>query len=168
MDTNISYWISNSDSVVYQIFMLVMGVLYALAYVAGVSYKAMNIYIYFILYPTTFLLFFKSKIKYFIIPCSLLFFIIPKFETISNSFFDICVVFLNTAAKKFSSDYITMSVYLCVIVPIIFYLPFLIFKLGIEKFIKVASLFICVLILYYLFLAPQVKPLLISLSHYIR
>jgi len=37
------YWIQNSQSFIHQVFLIGMSGLYALAWIAGVSYKAINI-----------------------------------------------------------------------------------------------------------------------------
>lgn len=44
-----------------------MGGLYALSYMAGVTYQTMNNYCYFVFYPATFALFLKSKSKYWVL-----------------------------------------------------------------------------------------------------
>lgn len=157
----IDYWIAHSDSFLHQIFMIVMGGLYAMGFLAGVSYKAINIYCYFILFPLSFALFLKTRWKYLFLPVSLLFFVIPGFEGISVNFFNHCVVFLNKTAETFSSNYIAMSVYLCVLVPLIIYLPFLFWRLS-KRQLKISGLiFACLLLFYLIFIYPFFKDLLI-------
>ena len=75
MDNNINYWIEHSNSFLHQIFMIVMGCLYSLSFLAGISYKAMNIYCYLVLYPASFALFLKSNKKYLVLPATFLFFL---------------------------------------------------------------------------------------------
>jgi len=142
--------------------MFVMGVLYAMAYVLGISYKAMNIYAYFVFYPASFSLFLKSKWKYAILGSSLLFFLVPNFEGLSVRFFDECVVFLNFMADKFHSDYIRMSIYLCVYVPLLFYVPFLYLRMTRKNFIKMIAIIGGLALIYALLVAPLIKPLLVS------
>jgi hypothetical protein len=153
-------WIAHSDSFLHQIFMLVMGVLYALAFVAGVTYKTMNIYSYFIFYPATFALFLRSSKKYWVLLATLLFFLIPKIETKSAIFFDQCVDFLNYSASMFGSNYINMSVYICVVIPLLLYIPFIIkmFDLRTLKYVGVSLL--AVGLLYYLIIYPNFKSAL--------
>lgn len=86
MDNNINYWVEHSDSFLHQIFMIVMGGLYPLAFLGGVSYKAMNIYCYFVFFPSSFALFLKSKKKYSVLLATFLFFLIPKIENKSSFF----------------------------------------------------------------------------------
>ncbi len=127
------YWIQNSHSFLHQIFMIVMAGLYASAWLFGVSYKAINIYFYFVLFPLSFTLLLKGWKGFLFIPASFLFFLIPNFEGLSVKFFDLCVDFLNQSADTFDSNYIAMSVYLCVLVPVILYLPLVWYKLGRKK-----------------------------------
>ena len=127
---NIDYWIQNSNLFLHQIFMIVMGGLIALAWILGVSYKAINIYCYFVFFPLSFALLLKGWKKFIFIPVSFLFFLLPDFEGLSVKFFDLCVDFLNQSAEVFDSNYIAMSVYLCVLVPLVLYVPLLWLKLG--------------------------------------
>jgi hypothetical protein len=157
----LDYWILNADSFLHQIFMIVMGILQAMAYLVRVSYEAMNIYCYFILYPLTFALFLKTSWKYLFLPVSLLFFLIPGFESISAKIFLLSVDFLNWTAEIFNSDYITMSVYICVLVPVILYLPFIILKFS-KKQLKFISLGLgCFLLLYMLLIYPYFQDMLV-------
>ena len=131
------YWIDNADSFLHQVFMLVMGSLYALSWLLGVSYKAVNIYCYFILFPLSFSLFLKDWKKYLFLPISLLFFLIPGLESISSSLFDQCVIFLNKSAELIGSNYVAMSVYLCVLLPLLLYLLSIHIRFGKRKSQKV-------------------------------
>lgn len=129
---NTTEWIAHSDLLSHQIFLIFMGGLYALSYIAGVTYQTMNIYCYFVFYPATFALFLKSKYKYWVLPATLLFFIIPNIEQKSNDFFNKCVLFLNYTGELFHFNYIDMSVYFCVILPLVLYVPFVIKKFEIK------------------------------------
>lgn len=168
MENNINFWIENSDKLNHQLFMFVMGFLYSLSFILGVSYKAVNIYCYFILYPLSFSLFLKSKVKYLILLSSLLFFIIPNFEALSVLYFDKSVGFLNWSASLIDSNYIDISIYLCVYVPIILYVPFFIYRFGFKIFIRTLLVITFLFLLYLIFLYPNVKTLLISLLYYIK
>jgi hypothetical protein len=108
---NTTDWIAHSDSLFHQIFLIVMGGLYALALLAGFTYKTMNIYCYFVFYPATFTLFLRSNKKYFILLGTLLFFIIPNIEPTSAVFFDRCVDFINVNVRLFHSTYVDICIY---------------------------------------------------------
>lgn len=160
---NVNYWVEHSNLFSHQIFMVVMGALYAMSFVLGVSYKAVNIYCYFVFYPASFSLFMKSKIKYLLLLSTLFFFFIPNFENLSLVFFDKCVVFLNHCAKIFNSDYIKMSVYLCVWVPLLLYVPFYLWRFGRNFFIKTLLFIGVAMLVYLLAIYPFFKPLLVTL-----
>lgn len=127
------YWISNADSFMHQIFMIVMGSLYALAWLLGLSYQAVNIYCYFVLFPLSFMLLLKGPKKYLFIPLYLSFFLLAGFEALSAHLFDLCVIFLKKTAAFFGSNYVEMSVFLCVLLPALMSLPVLFLKIGKEK-----------------------------------
>jgi len=160
---NINYWVEHSNLFFHQIFMIVMGALYAMSFVLGVSYKAVNIYCYFVFYPASFSMFLKSKVKYLILSSTLLFFFIPGFESLSSKFFDDCVIFLNHSAKVTHSNYINMSVYLCVVLPLLLYVPFLLWRFGKKMFLKILITFTLICFCYLLFIYPFFKPLLVTL-----
>jgi hypothetical protein len=157
---NAAYWIAHSDLFLYQVFMIVMGFLYVFALLFGVSYKAINIYFYFVFYPASFILFLKTPKKYLLLLATFIFFIIPQFENISSLFFDKCVDFINYCARLFGSNYNNMSVYLCVVIPLLLYIPFLVkrFDLKTLKYIGVTLLVIG--FLYFLIIYPNFKSAL--------
>lgn len=168
MDRNIDYWITNGDSLLHQIFMIVMASLYALAWILGVSYKAMNIYCYLVLFPLSSSLLFKGWKKILFIPFSLLFFLIPRYEQISVSLFNSCVDFLNYTAVIFSSDYITMSVYICVLFPVLLYVSLLIFKISKKRLIYLFGSTLVLFCTYMLLIYPNFKMFLIYIeNHYL-
>lgn len=157
----IEYWINHSHSLIHQIFMIVMGILQGMAYLFSVSYEAMNIYSYYVLFPLSFALFLKTSWKYLFFPISMLFFLVPGFESFSNNLFQKSVDFLNWTAEIFNSDYITMSVYICVLVPVLMYLPFIIYRFS-KKQLKYISLsFGGALVLYMLMIYPFFKDFLL-------
>jgi len=151
-------WLSNSDLLFHQIFMIFMAGLYVLAFIAGVTYKTMNIYCYFVFYPATFTLFLKSK-KY-ILLATFLFFLIPNIQEHSGIFFDKCVDFLNYTAKVFHSNYIDMSIYLCVILPLALYIPIVIWKYDSKTLKKIAIGIAAFMTLYLCFIYPFFKSFL--------
>ena len=157
MDSSINYWVEHSDLFFHQIFMIVMGTLYAFAFLFGVSYKTINIYFYFVFYPASFSLFLKSKKKYYIILATFLFFLIPKIENRSSFFFDRCVDFLNYSASLFGSNYINMSVYLCVVIPILLYVPFLIIRFDFKTLKYIGATLLVIGLLYFLIIYPNFK-----------
>ena len=154
---NTADWIAHSDSFFYQIFMIVMGALYALAFIAGVTYKTMNIYCYFILFPATFALFLNSPKKYWVLPATMLFFDIPCIENKSALFFDSCVDFLNYSAKIAHSNYIDMSVYLCVLVPLLLYIPSVIWRSDFKKLKIIGAVILVLGLLYFGIIYPNFK-----------
>jgi len=154
---DINYWVEHSDLFIHQIFMMVMGGLYALAFIAGVSYKTMNIYCYFVFYPASFALFLKSNKKYLVLSATFLFFFIPKIEIKSSYFFDRCVDFLNYSASLLGSNYINMSVYLCVVIPLLLYIPFLIIRLDLKTLKYTGAAFLIIGLLYFLIIYPNFK-----------
>lgn len=164
MKTDINFWLENASSLNHQLFMLVMGALYVMASILGVSYKAMNIYVYFVLYPISFSLFLKHKVKYLIVLSSLIFFTVPHFENFSSRLFDECVIFLNFTAEKYNSDYIKMSIYLCVYLPLIIYFPFLYLKMSKSSFCKMIIYSGSLILFYILLLAPYFKELLLFVA----
>jgi hypothetical protein len=154
---NTTDWITNSDLFLHQVFMIVMGFLYAFAFLFGVSYKAINIYFYFVFYPASFALFLRSPKKYLLLLATFIFFIIPKFEKISSLFFDKCVDFLIYSAQLFGSNYNNMSVYICVVIPLLLYIPFLIYRFELKTLKYVGASVLILGILYYLIIYPNFK-----------
>ena len=67
------------------------------------------------------------------IPVSLLFFLIPHFEEFSSKLFDQCVIFLNKSAALLNSDYVAMSVYMCVLLPLLLYMLLIHIRFGKRK-----------------------------------
>src|SRR5690606_32887537 len=132
------YWITHPSSLLHQIFLLVMAGLYGLAWIMGISYKAVNIYCYFIFFPLSFSLLLKGWKKFLFLPLSLLLLLIPGFEAFSVVFFDRCVDLLNQLAPSFNTDYIGISVYICVLLPLLLYLPLVLYKLN-RKQLKMLS-----------------------------
>ena len=158
---NLDYWILNADSLLHQIFMIVMGILQGMAYLFRVSYEAMNIYSYYVLFPLSFFLFLKTSWRYLFFPVSLVFFLIPDFESISKKIFDHSVDFLNWTAEIFNSDYISMSVYICVLVPVLLYLPFLLIKLNKNQLRNLSIASGGILLIYFITIYPFFKEILL-------
>jgi len=157
---NTAYWIAHSDLFLYQVFMIVMGFLYVFAFLFGVSYKAINIYFYFVFYPASFALFLKSPKKYLLLLATFIFFIIPQYEKISSLFFDKCVDFLNYCAQLFSSNYNNMSVYICVVIPLLLYIPFLVKRFELKTLKYIGATLMVIGFLYFLIIYPNFKSTL--------
>ena len=161
---NTTDWIAHSDSLFHQIFLIVMGGLYALAYLVGFTYKTMNIYCYFVFYPATFALFLRSNKKYWILIGTLLFFIIPNIESKSAIFFDKCVDFINYNVRMFHSTYVNVCIYWCVILPLALYIPFIIKKFEPKTLKYIAIGILSFSIFYMLLIYPNFKSGIIYLS----
>lgn len=132
---DISLLLQHLDSLPHQLFIIVMGLLYGFAHLIGVSYQAMNIYSYFVFFPVSLLFFIRMRwyLKVLLFVCTLLFFLIPGFENFSQHFFDLCVVFLHNVAAMIGSDYVRVSIYLCVILPGLIYLGAYLLRYGKKK-----------------------------------
>ena len=161
---NTTDWIAHSDSLFHQIFLIVMGGLYALAFLAGFTYKTMNIYCYFVFYPATFALFLKSNKKYFLLLGTLLFFIIPNIERVSDVFFDKCVVFINYNVRLFHSTYVDICIYWCVILPLLLYVPFVVKKFEPKTLKYIAIGILSFSIVYMILIYPNFKSGIVYLS----
>ena len=161
---NTTDWIAHSDLLFHQIFLIVMGGLYALAFLAGFTYKTMNIYCYFVFYPATFALFLTSNKKYFLLLGTLLFFIIPNIERKSSVFFDRCVDFINVNVRLFHSTYVDICIYWCVILPLLLYVPFVIKKFEPKTLKYIAIGILSISILYMVLIYPNFKSGLLYLS----
>jgi len=161
----ITDWIAHSDLLFHQIFLLVMGGLYALAYLFGSTYETINIYCYFVFYPATFALFLKSNKKYYLLLGTLLFFIIPNIEQIATVFFDKCVAFMNYNVRIFHSNYVTVCIYWCVILPLILYVPFIIKKYNARTLQNIVIGIVSFSIGYMILIYPNFKGWIIYFSH---
>lgn len=163
---NTTDWIAHSNSLFHQIFLIVMAGLYVLAFLAGFTYKTMNIYCYFVFYPTTFALFLKSNKKYFLLLGTLLFFIIPNIEKISSIFFDKCVDFINYNVRLFHSTYVNICIYWCVILLLLLYMPFVIKKFEPKTLKYIAIGIFTFSIIYMILIYPNFKSGITYLRQY--
>lgn len=141
-----------------------MGGLYTLAFLVGSTYKTINIFCYFVFYPATFSLFLESKKKYLLLLGTLLFFIIPDIDGKSAVFFDSCVDFINYNVRLFHSDYVTICIYWCVILPLLLYIPFVIKKFE-KKTLKYITIgIVSFSIVYMVFIYPNFKTWMTNFS----
>lgn len=161
------YWIAHSDSLVHQIFMLVMGCLYVCAFILQVSYKAINIFAYFVFFPLTFTLLLNNKLKFVFLPLSFLILLVPDFEGFSAIFFDQCVAFLQQSAAVLGTDYIRMSVYLCVFVPALLLLFLIFLKSGKKRGLQIMAAGMVAMGLYMVLVFPNMKFLLLLAVQYL-
>jgi hypothetical protein len=150
-------WIAQSDSLFTQVFLLVMGGLYASAFISGFTYKAMNIYFYFAL-------FLRSPKKYYVLAATLLFFVFPKVEYLCSFFFDACVAFINYQVHYFHSTYVNVCIYWCVLLPLALYVPFIIKRFDTKTLQKIALGLVVFCVLYMVVIYPNFKPMLLHYS----
>lgn len=162
----IQFWIDNAESIFHQIFMIVMGGLMGIAYLFGTTYNVINIFVYYVLIPSSWIYLISKKIHYklnFISLGLLLSFIsLPNTRKNCDYFFQKSVDFLNWIASIFGSNYIDMSVYICVIVTGIVYLVLIILTLP-KRITKITLITIAIFFgLYLVIIYPHFKNLLIK------
>lgn len=163
---NLQFWIDNADSFSYQIFMIVMGGLYGMAFLLGTTYNVINIFVYYILVPSSWIYLLSRKISIWINSISIVllftFLLQPNIRTNCNYFFQKSVDFLNWAAKIFGSNYIDMSVYICVVVIAIVYMVLIPLTLPkkTSRIILISS--VASLTVYMLFIYPNFKDILLT------
>jgi len=155
------------DQLLNLVFLLVMGVLYALSMLFGVSYKLINIYAYFCAFPISLLFFLKSNLKYlFIVPLSIISIAILT-ESYSIYLFDSCVIFLNWAAAFINSNYMHVSVYICVFIPLFIYSTLLWLRYNIKIPLYLNIILILITIFTYYFLITTTNELFIPVTNFI-
>ena len=114
-----------------KIFIIVKDILIVLSSITGFSYKAINIIVYYYIFPFIFILFIDEiyKIHYlkisFILVLSILTLLINDFEKFSEWLFNYSKKFLNSFSF-IGWNYVSASVIICVFIPIIV-LSFLIY-----------------------------------------
>ena len=57
---NLQFWVENADSLIHQVFMILMSALLGIASLLGTTYNVVNIFVYYIIIPSS-LLYFISK-----------------------------------------------------------------------------------------------------------
>jgi hypothetical protein len=123
---DIQFWLEHSGSLFHQVFMIVMAVLYGMAYLFGTTYKVINILVYFILIPSSWIYLIGRKTSVWLNSISVVglmtFFLFPNLSGNCDFLFERSVDFLNYTAEIFSSNYINMSVYICFLVVCLVYL----------------------------------------------
>ncbi len=162
---DIQFWLDNADSLFHQIFMIVMGGLFGLAYLFGTTYNVINIFVYYVLVPSSWIYLISRKTSVWINSISALllfsFFLLPNIRLNCNYFFQKSVDFLNWSAVIFCSNYIDMSVYICVVVIGVIYLVLIPLTLP-KKITKIILISFAVsFIIYMIFIYPNFKDILI-------
>jgi len=162
---DIQFWIANADSLFHQIFMIIMGGLAGIAHLFGTTYNVINILVYYILIPSSWVYLISKKtdkrINFISLGLLFVFIFLPNKRKNCDYFFQKSVDLLNWTADIFGSNYIDMSVYICVIVVGIIYL--ILIALTLPK--KTAKIIListaAIFLLYIIFIYPNFKDLLL-------
>lgn len=162
---DIQFWIDNSDSLFHQIFMIVMGGLMGISVLFGTTYNVINILVYYILVPSSWVYLISRKTTIWINVISLIaivtFSCLPHLRKNCDFIFQKSVDFLNWSAKIFNSNYIDMSVYICVMVIGVVYLILIPLTLP-KKLTKIIGLITAIVfILYMIIVYPNFHDMII-------
>ena len=109
------------------IFNIVVNLLSKLADVLNLSYNEINIIIYFVVIPFSWICLLDAIFAFqyfkilFILATALFFFLMKDFKNFANKLFNKSVDFLNYF-NRFGGNYILNSVLICVVLPIIIYI----------------------------------------------
>jgi len=163
---DLEFWIDHADSLFHQIFMVVMGGLYGIAYVLGTTYNVVNILVYYVLIPSSWIYLISRRTTIWLNAISgtllLIFVLQPNIRESCNSLFRISVDFLNYVADIFGSNYIDISVYVCVVIVTLIYLIILPFTLP-KKITKYMLYTLLVgAAMYLIFIFPNFKSILLN------
>ena len=58
---NLQFWVENADSLIHQVFMILMSALLGIASLLGTTYNVVNIFVYYIIIPSSLLYFISKK-----------------------------------------------------------------------------------------------------------
>lgn len=162
---NIQFWIDHSGSLFHQLFMIVMGGLTGISNILGTTYNVINIFTYYVFVPSTWIYLISRKTSIWVNSISgiliIAFLCLPDIKANCDYFFQKSVDFLNYTAGIFGSNYIDMSVYICVVVIGLVYLVLV--PLTLPKTVS-KKLFIASTVtfaLYMLIIYPNFKDLLL-------
>ncbi|TXD48681.1 hypothetical protein [Polaribacter sp. IC073] len=162
---NIQFWIDNADSLIHQIFMILMGFLAYIASFLGTTYNVVNIFVYYLIVPASWIYLISKKTTVWLnvlsIIGSIAFFIIPDLRKNCDYLFQKSVDFLNWLAIIFSSNYINMSIYICVLGISIVYLILIPLTLPLKTAKRVGVIIAIFFSLYLLFIYPNFKEMFI-------
>ncbi|PZX53379.1 hypothetical protein LV84_03103 [Algoriphagus ratkowskyi] len=161
----IQVWLDNSNSLFHQIFMIVMGGLYGVSFLFGTTYNVVNIFVYYLLIPSSWIYLISRKTSYWLNLISLgllmAFSLLPNIRTSCDYFFQQSVDFLNWTAEIFDSNYIDMSVHICVTGVGIIYLILILFTLT-KKIAKITLITtVVIFVLYMILVYPNFKDLML-------
>jgi len=102
---DLQFWIANADSLFHQIFMIIMGGLAGLAYLFGTTYNVINILVYYILIPSSWIYLISKKtdkrINFISLGLLFVFIFLPNKRKNCDYFFQKSVDFLNWTADLF-------------------------------------------------------------------
>ncbi|MEM8522301.1 hypothetical protein [Flavobacterium sp. PL12] len=161
----IQFWIDNAGSLFHQIFMIIMGSLMAIAAVFGTTYNVVNILVYYILMPSSWIYLISKKTSIWINILSIIaiiaFALLPDLRKNCDYFFKKSVDFLNWSATVFNSNYIDMSVYICVVAVAIVYLILILLTLPKSVVKKIRIVMSIVFVLYMIVIYPNFKDILL-------
>jgi hypothetical protein len=163
----LQFWIDHADSFFHQIFMIIMGGLIGIANLFGTTYNVVNIVVYFLLIPISwiYLISRKTNIKLNLISLGLvlIFIILPNKIEFCDNLFQKSVDFLYWSADIFNSSYINMSVYICVIFIGIVYLVLIPITLS-KKVSRIILISVVALsIIYLILIYPNFKKIMLVL-----
>ena len=165
MDVN--YWIAHADSLFHQIFMIVMVGLLLLAYAFGTSYNMVNIVVYFYLIPASWIYLLSRRFgrwwNLLLLAPLLLIPFAGQRSAKADWLFDQSVDFLNWTASLFGSNYIDMSVYICVLVVGLVYLGIFLLTFSRKTLKRVLLILGVVTALYLVLIYPNFKKGLLFL-----
>ncbi len=156
-------FIKHLASADYQLFAVVAGMLQVMAIITGSTYFAINIIVYYIVIPLSYVAYIGKK---FVLPMAILCvvaiigyrFIPNDYLATSKYFFDKSVEFLKYSGGLIGANYIQISVYICVYVALLPYLFIDLVKKR-KKRLIVWGMLILVYAFYYLFVAERVFEL---------
>lgn len=162
---DIQFWIDHADSLFHQIFMIVMGGLMAMASLFGTSYNVINILVYYILIPSSCIYLLSRKTSIWINIISIIalitFLLLPDLRKNCDYLFQMSVNFLNWTAEIFSSTYIDMSVYICIVGVNLAYLVLIPLTLPLKMTKRIALITTVIFTLYMIIIYPNFKDILI-------
>ncbi|MEB8328638.1 hypothetical protein OO009_04660 [Flavobacteriaceae bacterium KMM 6897] len=162
---DIQFWIEHSGSLFHQIFMIVMGGLYGMAFLFGSTYKVVNILVYFILIPSSWIYLIGRKTSVWLNSISVVglvtFFLFPNLSENCDYLFERSVDFLNYTAEIFGSNYINMSVYICVVVVGLVYLVLLPLTLSRKTTKLIFGIGLIFTLLYLILIYPFFKDIMV-------
>jgi hypothetical protein len=152
---DLNYWTEHTGSLFHQIFMITAGLLGGVANISGTTYNVVNIFVYYVLIPSSWIYLISRKTTPWlnIIPVILFsaFFLPPDLIGRSDHLFELSVNFLKYTAEIFHSNYIDMSVYICIVIVAVIYLVLIFLTLP-KKTARIIFISLGILFLGYMIL----------------